>query len=150
MKIDHQVQVHAPVERVFEIFSNFRDAAGRIEGIERVEMLTEGAMRVGTRFKETRVIFGRESTEEMEITAFQPNQMYKVEADSCGAHFATVFQFQPNADGTLVRMEMHSRPTSLMARIMAPMAFLMAGSMKKMMVADIHQLKDHCEKGAED
>lgn len=46
----------APRERVFDVCSSFEHAADRIAGIERVEMLTDGPMRVGTWFRETRIM----------------------------------------------------------------------------------------------
>lgn len=145
MKMTIHETVDAPVETVFDVFADFRKAADRVDGIERIELLTDGPVGLGTRFRETRIMFGRESTEEMEITQFEQNEKYAVEADSCGAHFQTVFRFQPNGRRTAVEMEMRTRVTSLFAKLMWPLEFLMAGSMKKMILSDIHQLKQHCE-----
>ncbi|MEO1614269.1 MAG: SRPBCC family protein [Planctomycetota bacterium] len=140
----HEV-VDAPIEQVFDVFSNFRDAADRVEGIKRVEMITDGPIGLGSRFRETRVMFGREATEEMEITRFQPNKEYVVEAESCGAHFQTVFRFRPEGDQTSVEMEMTTRAITVMAKLMSPLSFMMAGTMKKCVLDDIRQLKQYCE-----
>lgn len=137
--------VDASVEKVFDLFSDFPNAAQRIEGIERVEMLTDGPVRNGTKFKETRIMFGRETTEEMQVTKFEPNKSYMVEADSCGAHFQTEFRFSPKDGKTLVELELQSRAITLFAKLMSPLGFLMSGTMKKCMLDDINQLKQHCE-----
>lgn len=87
--------IHAPLERVFEMFSDIHHSADLVDAITRVEVLTTGSIGKGTRFRETRVMFKRETTEEMEVTAFDPPHSYTVEADSCGAHFTSTFRFEP-------------------------------------------------------
>ena len=140
--------VDASVANVFRVYSDFGNAAERIDGIQKIEILTDETVGVGTRFRETRIMFGRESTEEMEITEFEPNKKYTVEAFSCGAHFQTVFRFEPNGNSTNVQMELNTRSVSLLAKLMSPLGFLMAGSMKKMFASDIDQLKQYCEHAA--
>lgn len=89
--------VNAPVEKTFQLFSDFPNAATRVDGIEKVEMLTDGPVCVGTKFKETRVMFGREATEEMEVTQFETNKLYTIAANSCGARFESTFNFDQSA-----------------------------------------------------
>jgi carbon monoxide dehydrogenase subunit G len=145
MNVSFRETVEAPIEKVFDVFSDFPNAAQRIEGIERVEMLTDGPVGSGTRFKETRIMFGRETTEEMQVTNFEPNKSYLVEADSCGSHFQTEFRFSQEGNRTLVEMEMTTTANTLFAKLMSPLGFLMSGTMKKCMIDDINQLKQHCE-----
>ena len=140
-------RIDAPVERVFEVFADFPNAARHVDGIEKIEMLTSGPVGVGTRFRETRIMFGRPSTEEMKVTEFSPSQRYTVTADSCGAHFESTFRFTSQGDATQVDMELNTRANSLFAKLMSPLGLFMMGSMKRMMEADIQQLKSHCEAG---
>lgn len=137
--------VTAPVKQVFDAYSDFANAAEVVEGIVRIEMLTEGPVGVGTRFRETRVMFGRESTEEMEITEFKPGELVTVSAESCGAAFNSRFRFTPQGQTTRVDMDMETRPLTLFAKLMWPLGWLMMGSMKKMMQADMEQVKAACE-----
>lgn len=60
--------IQAPPERAFAAFADFPHAARSVSGIERIEMLTDGPVGAGTRFRETRIMFGREATEEMKVT----------------------------------------------------------------------------------
>ena len=140
--------VKAPLEKVFSVYSDFANAPERVEGITRLEILTDDPFGKGTRFRETRMMFGRESTEEMEVTEFEPNQKYTVEAYSCGAHFQTIFRFRPDGDSTDVEVELNTRNISLLAKLMSPLGFLMAGSMKKLFMSDVDQLKQYCEQVA--
>ncbi len=139
-------KVDAPIKKVFEKFSDFAHAADHVEEIIKVEMLTEPPVKVGTRFKETRVMFGREATEEMRVTEFEPNRKYTVTADSCGARFESTFSFMPVGSGTQVEMELSSTPVSFFAKLMAPLGTLMMGrAMKKAIEGDIDQIKSACE-----
>ena len=92
--------ISAPRERVFQLATDFGRLAEFIDGIDKSESLTEGPVRVGSRFRETRIMFGKEATEEMEITAFDEPHGYVVEGASCGAHFRTEHKFVADIAGT--------------------------------------------------
>ena len=143
LQLSHTVD--APIEKTFQLFSDFANAH-RIDGIEKIEMLTDGPTGIGTRFKETRIMFGREATEEMEVTEFESNKLYTVAADSCGARFESTFRFHPVGKQTRVDMTMTSTPQSLFAKLFAPLGYLMAGGVKKVIASDIEQLAKVCEK----
>src|SRR5207245_7321674 len=96
-------------------------------GITKVERLTNGPVGVGTRFKETRMMFGKESTETMEFPAFEPNRRYELTADSCGALYRTEFRFQPDGTGTLLAVDMGVTARSFFAKLIKPLAWLMRG-----------------------
>ena len=133
-----------PIERVFEVASDFRGPADTVGAIERVELLTEGPTGLGTRFRETRKVFGREATEEMEITAFDAPHAYTVASVSCGCEFDWVFRFiQEGHEGkaTIVEFEMHSRPVTFFAKVTSPLARLMAPMMKKCFDKDFEELR---------
>ncbi|MFJ8635827.1 SRPBCC family protein [Streptomyces sp. NPDC093568] len=68
-----------------------------LSGVSRVEVLTSGAFGVGTRWRETRRMFGKEATEEMWVTACEPPERYVVEAESHGTHY--ISEWQVRADG---------------------------------------------------
>lgn len=138
--------VNAPVERTFEVFTDLRGSPDRIPEIVSLEVLGEGEIGVGTRFRETRKMYGRNSTEEMEITSFEPGSSYAVECESCGAHFRTEFRFAPSAEGgTDVVLDMEIRPVSLFAKLMSPLSSLMMGSMTSALGKDMDRLKDSVE-----
>jgi hypothetical protein len=133
--------IHEPVGKVFATFTNLREAAHHVNGIKKLEVLTDGPIGVGTKFRETRVMFKRESTEEMEITSFEPNQSYSVGCHSCGVEFNTTFRFVPKGDSTEVQMNMNCKPVSLFAKIVSPLTSLMVGpTMKKCLNSDLDDL----------
>ena len=131
----------APLEMVFELISDFEHAAENIRGIERLEVLTPGPVGAGTRFCETRIMFGKESNEEMGVTSFDPPHGYTVECESCGGHYRAEYKLVSDIAGTHVRLDFDVRPVSLLAKLCTPLAWLMQGPMKKMVAADLDDLK---------
>ena len=137
--------IHAPVDRVFDVMSDFASAPARISAISRVEMLTDGPTRVGTRFRETRVMFGKEATETMEVLEFEPNRSYTLGAHSCGCEYRCNLMFRPVGPGTEVTMHFKARPTSFMAKLISPLTMLMMGTLKKSVAQDLEDAKKFAE-----
>ena len=130
---------------VFEACADFAKAPERVEGILNCEVLTDGPIGQGTRFRETRIMFGKEASEEMEVTQFERGKSYTVEAESCGAHYTTKFDFQPENGATRVTMEWHARPVTLMAKLMQPLGWLMSGFLRKCIEKDLESIKSYLE-----
>lgn len=139
-------QIAAPVERVFDVFADLSKTSERISGIKKLEILTPGPVGKGTRFRETRIMFGKEATETMEITDFQPGRSYSVECNGCGAQYFTRFDFQPRDGGTFVEMFFKCTPISFFAKLMGLFAGMMMGTMKKVMDKDLEELKAAAER----
>jgi carbon monoxide dehydrogenase subunit G len=101
-----QRTVHAPVEQVWAVLTDLDHAVERLSGVTRVELLTDGPYAVGTRWRETRRVFGAEATEEMWVAANDPLRSTVVEASSRGADYRTTFTLTPVEPGTtLLAME---------------------------------------------
>jgi hypothetical protein len=141
-------RVEAPPATVFALFSDFENAAGRVTAIKKIELLTPGPVGVGTRFRETRVVFGREATEEMEVTAFEPGRHYALTARSCGAEYRSGLHFRPDGSGTVVEASFEARPLTLLARLLSPLTALMSGVLKKCLEGDVEDLKKIAEGAA--
>ena len=141
-------RIEAPVETVFRLATDVDHWAGRITGITKVERLTNGPVGVGTRFKETRMMFGKQATETMEFSAFEPNRRYQLTADSCGALYQTEFRFEPDGTGTRLSVDMRVTARSFFAKLMKPLAWLMCGMMKKCLMKDLDDLKAAAERPA--
>ncbi len=141
--------IAAPPKRVFEIAADFEHAPKRITAIKNVEMLTGGEVKKGTRFRETRTMFGRETTEELEVTAYDPPRSYQVGCNSCGCWMETRFRFEPDGTGTNLVMDLAWKPLTLFAKLMSPLSVIM---LKKCVAAfnqDIDELKYAAEQPIE-
>jgi hypothetical protein len=145
-EINMSMFIAAPVDQVFRAFTDFEHAAERINGITRTEMLTPAPVGTGTRFRETRVMFGREATEEMAVSRFEEGSFCTLTASSCGMHYESEFQFHPEGQGTRVDMTLRTRPLTLVARLLSPLGSLMSGPMKKCLQADMDDMRAYLER----
>ena len=149
-EITVSTQVSAPLERVFEVYTEIDKAAERIPVIIALEVLSEGPFGEGTRWRETRVMFKKEATEEMWVTGFDPPKSYTVEAESHGMRYSTLFSFTPEGDGTKVTWAFSGTALTLGTKIMSPIFnLLLKGTMKKCMLRDLEALRDVCNRGDE-
>jgi hypothetical protein len=137
--------IRADVATVFAVFSDLAGAAERVRGIQKLEVLTEGSVGAGTRFRETRIFFKKEATEELEISVYQPGERMVVTCDSCGCHYETEYRFRPTDEGTLVELEMTTTPRTFLAKLMQPVGKLMAGAMRRCMEEDLADLATAAE-----
>jgi len=137
--------IAAPPERVFELAADFRGAPERLSGVTKMEILTDGPIGVGTRVRETRVMFKREATEEMVITAFDPPRSYTVEAESHGSHYDSVLTVEPNGSGSTVKMVFEATPLTFMGKLMSFLMRPMIKSMAKLIDRDLEDIKTAAE-----
>ena len=104
MRIIVEVRVSAPVERVFAAATDIPCWPETIEAITRVEMLTEGPVAVGTRFREARTMFGREETEEMTVQELTPPERFVLTAENHGTRYRAVHTFVAEGSGTRLKL----------------------------------------------
>lgn len=134
--------INSPLNEVFAKMADIANAADFIDGITKIDMLTEGPIGVGTRWRETRVMFGREATEEMCISEFVPNKHYTVEAESCGAKYRTDLCFKSvGENSTEIEMQTTCRPLTVFAKLMSPLGWLMKGSLAKCLEKDLEDVR---------
>lgn len=121
--------IRATPERVFDVSTNVREWADIVPAITRVEVLTDGPVGLGTRFRETRKMFGKEATEEMEFVQFERPRRYALGAESHGCRYLTSFEVVPNGDESRLVMTFTGEPQTFAAKLMS---FVMKPMMKKM------------------
>jgi hypothetical protein len=122
--------IAAPPERVFAVASDLRAAAGRIRAITKMEVLTDGPIRIGTRFRETRKMFGREATEEMEVVEMDPPRALSFGCESNGFRYRMQMSFTPQGTGTQMQMRFQAEALTFFGKVMGT---LMKPFAKKMM-----------------
>jgi hypothetical protein len=141
--------IEAPPETVFDVATDLAHAAEHVRGIEKIELLSAGPIGVGTKWRETRKMMGREATETLEIKTFDRPRKYVVGCESCGCYFETTFSFLPRDGGTDVTLDVHTKALTLMAKIMSPLGNLMMGNtMRKCLDDDLEDVKRVAESRA--
>lgn len=136
--------INAPVDKVFNAVAHIENFSKAVPHIIKVEHLTEAKAGAGARFRETRLMNGREATTELEITEYRPNERVRLVSDAGGTIWDTVFEIRPGDGGTTLTMEMIARPHKFMAKLTTP---LIMGLVGKAVEADMDAVKAYCERG---
>ncbi len=145
-KISISEHFAVPPERAFAALTDFANLAGVISGIQRIEVITPGPVGLGTRIRETRTMYGREATEEMQVTEWEPPHAFTLEAHSHGAHYVTRHTLVPKDGGTQVSLEFDAMPKTLGARILAVLMRRMVKSVRVLLEKDLQEAKAAAEK----
>lgn len=142
------VEIKASREAVFAMAVDIPNFAKNISGITKVEELTEGPSAVGKKWRETRVMFGKEASEEMWFSRFEPPKGCEVRAESNGAKYLTTMTMEAlGASETKVTVTFSGEAQTFMAKVMGfVMGPLMVGTIKKCLVEDLEDLKKNLEK----
>ncbi len=140
--------IAAPPEALWAILSDLDRWGETITAIKSLEKLTEGPVGPGTRFRETRVMFGREATEVMTIDEFRPPHRMTFVAESHGSKYFSEMRFEPDAGGTRATIAFRAEPQSLGAKVMGVlMGPMMKGSIVKAFDADLEDMQRAAEAG---
>lgn len=136
--IQYEVTIHInrPVEQVFAFLLDTNKLSTWQSNLIKLEPLTEGPLRIGSRFREVRRIGTRETEIQGEITALEPNM--RLETRTVTKPQATVsYLFDPEQGGTRLNYKIILATSGLM-RLLDP---IIAGSIKKDSQADFETLK---------
>ncbi len=131
--------INAPADQIFAAVADIENLPRTNADIKSIEFLTEQRSGTGTRFRETRVMKGREHITELEVTEYQPGERVRMVADSHGTVWDTVFTVSPAGELTLA---MDARAHKLLPRLLNP---LFKGMFRKGIEKHLDALKTHLE-----
>lgn len=134
--------IEAPLEKVFHTVADVRNFSKAVPDIVDVEMLSEVTSGEGTRFRERRVINGREAATELEVTDYVENERIRLVADSHGTVWDSVFSVSESNGHTELTLVMEAKPYKLLSRLMN---LFMKGAMTKALRKDMEAVKRYCE-----
>nr|WP_297429295.1 SRPBCC family protein [uncultured Actinotalea sp.] len=147
-KIEITRHVDAPAQRVWDLATDLERAPTTLSGVTRVEVLTGGPFAVGTRWRETRTMFGREASEVLEVTSVEEHRSYTVEAASGGARYVSTFTFTPTGAATDVTITFGAHATTPVGRVLAVVTGPLARrSVERALRADLEDLARAAEAG---
>jgi uncharacterized membrane protein len=136
--IQHEFTIHLnrPVEQVFAFLMDTGKLPMWQSNLIKNEPLTQGPLRLGSRFLEVRRLGRKESEIQAEITAFELNKRF--ETRTLTKPDVTVsYSFEPEDGGTRLKHKFVMLTSGLM-RFLEP---LIAGSIKKESEMDFETLK---------
>ena len=136
--IQHEVTLHLnrPVEQVFAFLMDTGKLSTWQSNLIKIEHITEGPLRAGSRFREVRRLGRRESEIQGEITAFEPNKRFETKTLT-KPEVTVSYSFEPENGGTRLKHKFVMLTSGLM-RLLEPM---IAGSIKKDTDLDFQKLK---------
>ncbi|MCE2540939.1 MAG: SRPBCC family protein [Acidobacteria bacterium] len=82
-------RIDAPADVVFRVVAHVEQFSQAVPGILRVEFLSEVKSGVGARFRETRMMMGREASTELEVTEYVENERVRIVSEAGGALWDT-------------------------------------------------------------
>jgi carbon monoxide dehydrogenase subunit G len=140
--------VAAPASAVWQVITDLPHWSEVVAGIDSVERLdTADGFGVGTRWRETRTMYGRTATEEMEVTAVEPGRSYTTQARNGSTLYTSVMSVQPRGDSaSLLSMTFDAQAGGLLNKTLgAVVGRLMAGNVRKMMQKDLQDIARRAE-----
>ena len=147
MSVKATEQINASSDIVWQIVTDIDNAADNIKAITDARVLErpESGL-IGLKWQETRVMFGKEATETMWISAAEDGKWYETTANNCGAIYTSRVELKDLGGSTELSMSFSAQPVSLSARLFSVIGFLFTASIKKAFAEDLKDIKRLAEK----
>jgi uncharacterized protein YndB with AHSA1/START domain len=133
--------IDRPPKRVFEFLADSSNAPRIVPSIKSSVKLTEGPVRVGTRYRETRLMNGKEQPTELEVSEYAEPNVYAVRNVTDGIETVYRYTLQPEKDGTRIDLVCEVKGAGI-KKLMLP---LVASILKKEDGAHLQMLKQVLE-----
>ena len=150
MEIVASREVEASAGRVWEIVTDLEGFSDVLTAVQRVERVDEGVgFGLGTRWRETRTMFGRQATEEMEVTVVDPPRSYTVVAVNGSTTYTSTITVEPvGSERCALRMSFAGTSRGLAARVLgATVGRLFAGATRRALQQDVEDIASHAASG---
>ena len=138
-------RVEAPANVVFRAVAEPKRFAEAIAGVTKLEFLSAETSGAGTRYRQSRVLNGKENAMEFEVTEWVDNHRVRIVNETHGTVWDSLFTFVPSGGATDLTMRMDTRSKPVLAKIMMPLVcVLIRGAVEK----DLDAVKSYCERSA--
>jgi len=148
MKLCVDVEINSPKDKVWSVVSDIENCSSVISAIVDLEILEKPELGLlGLKWKETRKMFGKESSETMWITDCVEEEYYCTRAENCGAIYITKISLEENAGKTLLSMSFSGETDTFWVKIVsALMGVFIKKSMIDALQNDLNDIKTHVER----
>jgi carbon monoxide dehydrogenase subunit G len=113
--------IDCPINEVFDFISDLRNGPKMNEDILSVEKLTEGPIGVGSKFKETKVIRGRNAEAMIEVVLFEANKAFSAQSEVNGLKVTYHYQLSEGNNGTIVKFQCELKTSGLIMTLTKPL-----------------------------
>ena len=147
MELSVFVEIEKSIEDVWKAIIDFENCSNYINSIIDLEIIDNPKdTLIGFKWKETRVMFGKEATETMWITDYIENNYYQTRAESHGSIYISRLSLERVRENTKLTMSFTAEAQTFFVKILSVfMGFMIKGSMKKALLKDLNDIKNHLE-----
>ena len=147
MELSVFVEIEKSLEDVWKAIIDFENCSNYINSIIDLEIIDNPKdTLIGFKWKETRVMFGKEATETMWITDYVENNYYQTRAESHGSIYISRVSLERVRENTKLTMSFTAEAQTFFVKILSVfMGFMIKGSMKKALLKDLNDIKNHLE-----
>lgn len=148
--IEISQRIGAPAAAVWDLITDLDGSPQRLSRVESVERLSGPDFGVGTRWRETRVMFGRRASEEMEVTTIEPGSAYTVEAASHGSRYLSVLSVAATGEAeSRLTMRFEADPETTIAKVTAAtVGRLFARATRRAIARDLDDIAAAAQSGS--
>lgn len=116
--------IYATPNAVFNFMLTPDNAHKVMPSVKENVQITEGPVDVGTRFRETRLINGKEATAEIEVTTFEPPRRYSATSSQGGITATYHYTLAPEQNGTRIKLQAEVAASGV-KKLVVPMILMM-------------------------
>lgn len=140
--------VHVSQEKAYKAVLDLDAATHWMKGLVGIERLDEGHLHVGSQWKETRKMFGKEATEHFEVIELEEPQKVVLRCDGTKGttgkgEFVFTYILTPLGEHTEITLFGEIKGLTGLAKLLGKM---IAGTFKKACAKDLDALKSYLEK----
>ncbi|MFC2088798.1 SRPBCC family protein [Calditrichota bacterium] len=136
-------KINAVIDLVFKSVADISNLSYVVPDVVKVEIISEKTSGVGTCFSETRLMKGKESVTELEVTEYIENERIRMVADCHGTIWDSVFTVKAKGDFCELELVMDAKAHKILPKILNPM---MKGLYKRGLEKHMDAVKFYCEK----
>ncbi len=138
--------INAPREKVWNIIADIDSAQSIVQSIIELEVLERPDTGIlGLKWREKRVMFGKEATETMWISSAEPGYWYETTAHNHGMIYHSRMSLTEQGSQTVLTMSFDCVPQTWVAKLFGLMSFMFNGAVRKAFAADIRDIKAYAE-----
>jgi uncharacterized protein YndB with AHSA1/START domain len=114
-----------PPTRVFEFITDATNTPKVAPSVQRSVKLTDGPPKVGTRYRETRLMGGKEQHAELEVSEYAAPQRYAMRNVTDGIETVYRYTFQPEREGTRIDLVCEIEAAGIKKLMLPLVAFIL-------------------------
>lgn len=136
------ILINAPIEKVFQTISIPENYCNAIPDVKKIEIISDIKKGVGTKFRETRKMNGKDVVTTLEVVEFEENKFIRLTSDAGGTVWNSTFKVKQIGEQVELSLQMKAKPYKFLAKLMTR---VVKGFIQKALDNDMKSVKKYCE-----